>query len=91
MKFSMEQSKYVTGRKFLIVLAVTSLLGSLSIAPAFADHGRVDRRGGHDRVDHGRRGWGGWGYAQPVYAPPVVYAAPVQSPGISLILPIHIR
>jgi hypothetical protein len=77
-----------------MALVVASMIGSISITPAFArDNGR-----GHAQHERGRRshdrGHQSYGYyPAPVYAPPpVVYApAPYQSPGISLVFPIHIR
>lgn len=61
------------------------------------DHGGW--RGGHGgyRGYRGYRGYGyggngyGYGYAQPVYVPPPVYVVPPQSPGISLVVPLHLR
>jgi len=77
-----------------MVLVVASMIGGISIAPAFA---RDDNRG-HAQQERGRRGHDrghqAYGYyPAPVYAPPpVVYAPePYQSPGISLVFPIHIR
>lgn len=59
------------------------------------DRGWHGDRGRHDGRWHDERGWhyydGPYGYAQPIYAPPPVYVQPYQSPGINLILPIHIR
>ncbi len=96
--------KSVVG-KVLVALVIASMIGGISIAPAFV---RDNARGGGGHAGyHGRGGYGGphgyyrgggyypYGgyYAAPVYAPPpVVYApAPYMSPGISLVLPIHIR
>ena len=80
--------------KILIALVLASMIGGISIEPAF---GRDNDRRGHDRGLH--RGWYGHDrgyypyYSQPVYAPPpVVYEPyPYQSPGISLVFPIRIR
>ena len=65
------------------------------------DGWRGDRDGrGHGGWRGGRGGYGGGGYApppqpynyaQPVYVPPPVYAAPMPSPGISLFLPLNLR
>jgi hypothetical protein len=109
MKTLIRQTRYgrPTGRKFVMALAVVSLISGLSIAPAFAErdngHGRADQRGGHgqraSRGDRDRHGYDhqrggrpyGYSYAQPVYVPPTVYAEPQQSPGISLFLPLDFR
>jgi len=80
--------------RIVMALVVASMIGGISIAPAFAKddnrgRGHEERgRRGHDR-GHEPRGY----YQEPVYAPPpVVYAPqPYQSPGISLVFPIHIR
>jgi len=83
--------------KIVMALVFASMIGGISIAPAFArDNGR-----GHSQQGHGGHGGdrghyrGGYryGYAEPVYAPPpVVYdPTPYQSPGISLVFPIQIR
>jgi hypothetical protein len=73
------------------------MIGGISVAPAFArdnDRGHAQHeRGRHEPRGH-YRGHEPYGYyPAPVYAPPpVVYApAPYQSPGISLVFPIHIR
>ncbi|QWF69411.1 hypothetical protein KEF85_08435 [Methylomonas paludis] len=69
------------------------------------DHGRGGGGEHHEDHDHGNwRGGGygygnhygygqgyGYGYAQPVYVPPPVYAVPIQSPGINLIVPLNFR
>ena len=79
-----------------MALVVASMIGGISVAPAFAkdnDRGHQER-GRHEARGHDRgRGPRGGYYEQPVYAPPpVVYApAPYQSPGISLVFPINIR
>ena len=74
--------------RIAMALVFASMIGAMSIAPAFARDGHG---GGRGHYEHGRRGYGG--YYAPVYAPPpVVYAPdPYQSPGISLVFPIHIR
>lgn len=102
MKYAMQQDgcRGTSSRRFLMKLAVASLIGGLSIAPAFADrsdgHGRNDHRGGHDQRgrhdDRDRHDYrGGYNYAQPVWVPPTVYAAPQESPGVSLFLPLNLR
>lgn len=95
-----------SGRSILATMVFASLISGATISPVFAedhgsergahgDRGRHDDRGRHgDRRWHDDRGWHDgayYGYAQPVYAPPPVYVQPYQSPGINLILPIHIR
>ena len=80
-----------------MALVIASMIGGISIAPAFARDDNRERgheeQGRHEPRGHYRghepRGY----YERPVYAPPpVVYApAPYQSPGISLVFPIHIR
>jgi hypothetical protein len=65
------------------------MIGGISIAPAFAKN---DNRGRGHQEQRRHEPRGGY-YRQPVYAPPpVVYTPqPYQSPGISLVFPIHIR
>ena len=85
--------------KILMALVFASMIGGISIAPAFGrdnDRGRGQERGRHEAGPRGhyRGGYHPYGYyPAPVYAPPpVVYApAPYQSPGISLVFPIRIR
>lgn len=109
MKSSIRQDRYFksTGRRVVMALAFVSLIGGLSITPAFAEkdggHGRGDRHGEHGQRDrHGDRGGNGYYgyrpeyrrpyiYAQPVYVPPPVYYEPVQSPGISIFFPLDFR
>ena len=79
--------------KIMMALVFAAMIGGMFIAPAFARDGYGRGRGYYD---HGRHGYyrGGYGYyPAPIYAPPpVVYAPdPYQSPGISLVFPIHIR
>ena len=79
-----------TAGKIVMALVFVSMIGVISIAPAFGrDHDQRDR-GRHEARGHYR---GDRYYPPPVYAPPpVVYAPdPYQSPGISLVFPIHIR
>jgi hypothetical protein len=87
--------------KIVMAVVLASMIGGMAIAPAFARDG--DRRDGyrdrgryeHGRYEHGRRYYQPrpYYYPPPVYAPPpVVYApAPYQSPGITLVVPFHIR
>jgi len=108
MKSSIRQAGFFrpTSRKAVVALAFASLLGGLSIAPAFADNdhdngrGRGHRHGNHQRDWHGDRdGYYGYQpeyrqpyyYAQPVYVPPPVYYTPRQSPGVSLFFPLDLR
>ena len=84
--------------KIVMVLVFALLIGGMTIAPSFARDGRYYGRGGHGYYRGGGYGYYGgpaygYGYYPPVYAPPpVVYAPePYQSPGISLVFPIHIR
>jgi hypothetical protein len=81
--------------KIVMALVFVSMIVGISIAPAFArDSGRGHRGGYHGRGGYGYGVYQPYGYyPAPVYAPPpVVYApAPYMSPGISLVLPIHIR
>ncbi|MCG6537252.1 MAG: hypothetical protein L7F78_21710, partial [Syntrophales bacterium LBB04] len=83
--------------KIVMALVFVSMISGVAIAPAFGednDRGHDQReRGGHGRHGHGRHVYRPPYYSEPVYAPPtVVYAPdPYQSPGISLVVPIHIR
>jgi len=85
--------------KIVMALVFASMIGGISIAPAFAkdnDKGHSQQgRGGHEARPRGyNRGHQPHGYyPAPVYAPPpVVYApTPYQSPGINLVFPINIR
>ena len=83
-----------------MALALTSLIGGLSISPALA--AKDDGRGhGARQSDHNKRAPRGEGYrpeyrrpyyyAQPVYVPPPVYYEPRQSPGISFFFPLDLR
>jgi hypothetical protein len=82
--------------KILTAFVFVSMIGGISIAPAFArDDNGHDGYHRHGKYEHNRRVYqhrGGY-YAEPVYAPPsVVYVPdPYQSPGISLVFPIQIR
>jgi hypothetical protein len=82
--------------KILIALIFVSMIGAISIAPAFGrhrghhQHGRYYHHGGyyqHGRYEHGRY------YLRPVYAPPPVVYTPdqYQSEGIGLVFGAHIR
>lgn len=86
-----------------MLLALTSIIGSLSISPAFADdgHDHHDNHGHHGhRGDRGEHDWHGdrrdyeyrrYNYEQPVYVPAPVYYEPRQSSGISLFFPLDFR
>jgi hypothetical protein len=78
-----------TAGRIVMALVVASMIGGISVAPAFG-RDYYERRGYNDnrRVYH--RGY----YRPRVYAPPpvVVYDPyPYRSPGISLFFPINIR
>jgi hypothetical protein len=78
--------------KLVLALAFAGLVGAVVAPPARADdrfrherHERFEHHRHHERVIVAP----GPGY---VYAPPpVVYPAPVVSPGINLVIPLHIR
>jgi|GEM_PF-4407900 hypothetical protein len=88
-------------KEVLIAVALGILIITAVTALAHADD-RHDRgrpvapadRGWHE---HEGRAHHYWGHPEPgvIYAPPVVYAPPpppeYESPGINLILPLHIR
>jgi len=109
MKSSIRQDSFFRsgGRRALMTVALASLIGALSISPAFADHDYYDygrdrgQRHGHHHNDWrgDRDGYYGYQpeyrrpyvYSQPVYVPPPAYYAPQQSPGISLFFPLDLR
>ena len=71
--------------KAVLALALAGILGAIA-APARAD----DRRRYHHPP--GWRPHPVYVAPAPVYAPPaVVYTPPVVSPGINLVIPLHIR
>ena len=85
-----------------MALAVASVMGGMAITPALAKDNH-DRQGHRDNGRHNGRGdrheyrpvyqppsYYSY-YSQPVYAPPPVYYAPQQSPGISIFLPLNIH
>ena len=94
--------KTSTAGKILVALAVTTMVGGLSIVTALGeDNGRrrvQEYRGGHERDRHDNqrdwhddRGWRdnrGWHPYRPLYAPPPVVYAPAPSPGISFFFPL---
>ena len=88
--------------KIVMALVCASMIGGTFIAPAFGGdddrHEGYYRQGRHrhsrrEYQPHRRYYYPRYYYPAPVYAPPpVVYApAPYQSPGISIVFPIHIR
>jgi hypothetical protein len=84
----------LTVGKIMMALVFISMIGGTFITPSF---GRDNRRYGYNdryRYEHGRRVYyQPRYYPRPVYVPPpVIYDPyPYQSPGISIIFPIHIR
>ncbi|MBF0526989.1 MAG: hypothetical protein HQK56_18045 [Deltaproteobacteria bacterium] len=85
--------------KIVMALVFASMIGGISIAPAFGEE-NYRRDGYHERYRHDRyrhvndrrvyttsRGY----YTERVYAPPpVIYEpTPYQSPGISIVLPFN--
>ena len=85
--------------KIVMALIFASMIGGISIAPAFGKD-NDKRQGYYERGhDRGRRMYQYqpphryYYHPQPVYAPPPVYYAPApyQSPGISLVFPIRIH
>jgi len=83
--------------KILMVLVFASMIGGISIAPAFGkDNGKHKWYYNQGR-GHGQRVYyqqsRHYYYPAPVYAPPpVVYEPyPYQSPGISIVFPVNIR
>ncbi len=92
--------------KILLALIFTSVIGGLSVGPAFGDNdhrGGPKQQGRHDNRDRrdnrswhdnrGREVYRPYRYGPaPIYAPPPVIYAPEPSPGISIFFPpIHIR
>ena len=82
--------------KIVMALAVASVMGAMAVTPALA-RDNDDRRGHRDNGRHrGERHeyrpvYRQPYYSEPVYAPPPVYYAPQQSPGISIFLPLDIH
>ena len=82
--------------KIMMVLVLTSMIGSMDVAPAIGkdndkrmenhDNGRYNHRG--RGYDYNRRVHRSYGYSERGYypPPPVVYAPP-QPPGISIFFP----
>ncbi len=75
--------------KIMIGLALAATIGSIGVAPAFADDRRHDNRRyehrGYDRgYERDRHYYHPYGYREPVYAP--IYAPP-PAPGFSIFFP----
>jgi hypothetical protein len=90
MKSLIWQARYLRSTSSKIVMALTfvSVIGVLSISPAFADHGHGEWRGnyygyGYRHGYYGHRKWHGdyddYGY-RPRYRQPYIYAQPVYVP-----------
>jgi hypothetical protein len=84
--------------KIVMAFVFASMIGGISIAPAFGKDKDNDRHEGyqeHGRYEHDRREYQPPRryYSAPVYAPPpfIYFPTPYQSPGISLFFPIYIR
>jgi len=87
--------------KIMMALVLTTMIGSMEVAPALAkdddhkrmekrDKGRYEHRGrGYDRgrYERGRRVSQPYVYSEPVYVPPPVYYEPPPPPGIRIFLP----
>jgi len=108
MKTSTRQAKIsrLSARKTLTAIAVVSMIGGMTVAPALSkdgddDHGQADR-GWHKGEARGERDdrrqpaprpeyRDPYYYSRPVYVPPPVYYPPPASPGISLFFPLDLR
>jgi hypothetical protein len=89
--------------KIVMALTVASVMGGMAMTPALGqnkesraraaqDRNQNDNRNRNDRRDQpAYRPAYQHPYSHPVYAPPPVYDAPQQSPGISLFFPLDIR
>jgi hypothetical protein len=89
--------------KILMALVFASLIGGISVAPAFGkDKHRREGYYEQDRYEHGRYRRGrhvyyqssrDYYYRERAYAPPVVVydPYPYQSPGINIVVPIPFR
>ena len=101
--FRLTASKVVMALAFASVISGLSISPAFADRDGGNGRGRNgDRhewRGDHREWRGDRDGYNGYrpeyrrpySYAQPVYAPPPVYYAPRQSPGISLFLPLDLR
>ena len=100
MKTSTKQARNFrpTISKIVMALAVASVMGGMAMTPALA-RDNDNRQGHRDNGRHNGRGdrheyrpvYQQPYYSQPVYAPPPVYYAPQQSPGISFFIPLDIH
>ena len=87
-------NRLIKHHRCLTALVFIMAIGEFSIPAAFADHDRGHKRGEeYNRGNHGRYRGGSnpYGYAQPVYVPPPIYIVTPPSPGINLVLPLHLR
>jgi hypothetical protein len=107
MKTSTNQARNFrpTISKIVMALAVVSVMGGMAMTPALGqykepqsrgraaqDRNQNDNRNRNDRHDQrAPRPAYQHPYSHPVYAPPPVYYAPQQSPGISFFFPLDIR
>jgi len=106
MKTSTTQARNIRpiiGRIVTAFVVASVMMGGMAITPALGDnddrqwHRDNGRHNGEWRGDRDRREYRAeyrhpyYYYSQPVYAPPPVYYAPQQSPGISFFFPIEIR
>ncbi|HLX79908.1 MAG TPA: hypothetical protein VKS43_04925 [Burkholderiales bacterium] len=108
MKTSTKQAKIsrLSVRKTLMAIAVISIMGGMTIAPALSKdgddaHGHADQgwhkgetRGNRDdrrQPAHRPEYRDPHYYSRPVYVPPAVYYPPPASPGISLFFPLDLR
>jgi hypothetical protein len=94
MKTSTKQARNLspTIGKIVMALALASVMSGISVTPALArDNDRNNRHHERDRHENRSQYRNSYNYAQPAYAPPPVYYAPQQSPGISLFFPLDFR
>ena len=78
--------------KVVAALAVAAMIGGMAMTPAHADgKGRGHDKGWHKGHSREYRPVYREYYSAPVYVPAPVYYYPVQSPGISLFIPLHLR
>jgi hypothetical protein len=83
--------------KIVMAVVCATMIGGIFIEPAFADDRAGSKGYQHGKDKKSRRVYHQpprhYYYSEPVYAPPpvVYYPAPYQSPGISIVFPIHIE